>query len=109
MNMDKYFMWNHYERLHNHNKAKHNNTVDHASKLIRGLGSIASETIVTVELFFIPIYHLLFITIYLMGSSQNSNMDFVYLSLIFFLKLSYRDDSGLFYSETTYHIAPFFH
>ena len=27
MNMDKYFMWNHYERLHNHNKAKHNKTV----------------------------------------------------------------------------------
>ena len=27
MNMDKDFMWNHYERLHNHNKAKHNKTV----------------------------------------------------------------------------------
>ena len=27
MNMDKYFMWIHYERLHNHNKAKHNTTV----------------------------------------------------------------------------------
>ena len=27
MNLDKYFMWNHYERLHNHNKAKHNKTV----------------------------------------------------------------------------------
>ena len=27
MNMDKYFMWNHYERLHNHKKAKHNKTV----------------------------------------------------------------------------------
>ena len=27
MNMDKYLMWNHYERLHNHNKAKHNKTV----------------------------------------------------------------------------------
>ena len=27
MNMDKYFMWIHYERLHNHNKAKHNKTV----------------------------------------------------------------------------------
>ena len=27
MNMDKYFMWNHYERLHIHNKAKHNKTV----------------------------------------------------------------------------------
>ena len=26
-NMDKYFMWVHYERLHNHNKAKHNKTV----------------------------------------------------------------------------------
>ena len=25
--MDKYFMWIHYERLHNHNKAKHNKTV----------------------------------------------------------------------------------
>ena len=27
MNMDKYFMWIHYERSHNHNKAKHNKTV----------------------------------------------------------------------------------
>ena len=27
MNMDKYFMWIHYERLHNHNKAKHKKTV----------------------------------------------------------------------------------
>ena len=27
MNMDKYFMWIHYERMHNHNKAKHNKTV----------------------------------------------------------------------------------
>ena len=26
MNMDKYCMWIHYERLHNHNKAKHNKT-----------------------------------------------------------------------------------
>ena len=26
-NMDKYFMWIHYERLHNHNKATHNKTV----------------------------------------------------------------------------------
>ena len=27
LNMDKYFMWIHYERLHNHNKAQHNKTV----------------------------------------------------------------------------------
>ena len=27
MNMDKYFMWIHYERLHNHNNAKHNKTM----------------------------------------------------------------------------------
>ena len=27
MNMDKYIMWIHYERLRNHNKAKHNKTV----------------------------------------------------------------------------------
>ena len=27
MNMDKYFMWIHYERLHNHNKVKQNKTV----------------------------------------------------------------------------------
>ena len=27
MNMDKYFKWIHSERLHNHNKAKHNETV----------------------------------------------------------------------------------
>ena len=27
MNMDKYFMWINYERLHNHTKAKHNKTV----------------------------------------------------------------------------------
>ena len=27
MNMDKHFMWIHYEQLHNHNKAKHNKTM----------------------------------------------------------------------------------
>ena len=27
MNIEKYFMWIHYERLHNHNKAQHNKTV----------------------------------------------------------------------------------
>ena len=27
MNMDKYFMWIHYERLQNHNEVKHNKTV----------------------------------------------------------------------------------
>ena len=27
MNMDEYFIWIHYEWLHNHNKAKHNKTV----------------------------------------------------------------------------------
>ena len=27
MNMDKYFMWIHNQRMHNHNKAKHNKTV----------------------------------------------------------------------------------
>ena len=27
MNMNKYFKWIHYERLHNHSKAKHNKTV----------------------------------------------------------------------------------
>ena len=27
MNMDNYFMWIHYEQLHNHNKAKHKKTV----------------------------------------------------------------------------------
>ena len=27
MNIDKYFIWIHYENLHNHNKAKHNKTV----------------------------------------------------------------------------------
>ena len=27
MNMDKHFMWIHYERLHNHNTTKHNKTV----------------------------------------------------------------------------------
>ena len=31
MNMDKYFMWIHYERLHNHNKAKHNKNRVHIS------------------------------------------------------------------------------
>ena len=27
MNMNAYFMWIHYKRLHNHNKAKHNKTM----------------------------------------------------------------------------------
>ena len=44
MNMDKYFMWIHYERLHNHNKAKHNKTVCiflgiYCISLTRGIGS----------------------------------------------------------------------
>ena len=55
MNMDKYFMWIHYERLHNHNKAKHNKTVciylgiycttaDHASQQRRWSIPISSHT-----------------------------------------------------------------
>ena len=31
MNMDKYFMWILYERLHNHNKAKHSKNCEHIS------------------------------------------------------------------------------
>ena len=31
MNMDKYFIWIHHERLHNHNKAKHNKNRVHIS------------------------------------------------------------------------------
>ena len=42
MNMDKYFMWIHYERLHNHNKAKHNKTVC----IFLGIYCIAFEKIV---------------------------------------------------------------
>ena len=41
MNMDKYFMWIHYERLHNHNKAKHNKTA------CRFLGTYCILSVVT--------------------------------------------------------------
>ena len=41
MNMDKYFMWIHYERLHNHNKAKHNKTVC----IFLGIYCISRETL----------------------------------------------------------------
>ena len=52
MNMDKHFMWIHYERLHNHNKAKHNETVciflgiycnDHRQILLRWWKSVANN------------------------------------------------------------------
>ena len=39
MNMDKYFMWINYERLHNHNKAKHNKTVC----IFLGINCISSQ------------------------------------------------------------------
>ena len=45
MNMDKYFMWIHYERLHNHNKAKHNKTVC----IFLGIYCMLCDTIVVVE------------------------------------------------------------
>ena len=35
MNMDKYFMWIHFERLHNHNKTKHDKNRVHISWDIR--------------------------------------------------------------------------
>ena len=50
MNMDKYFMWIHYERLRNHNKAKHNKTVCiflgiYCTSDIRMIGSLFSFVI----------------------------------------------------------------
>ena len=41
MNMDKYFMWIHYERLHNHNKAKHNKTVC----IFLGIGNVITSVV----------------------------------------------------------------
>ena len=42
MNMDKYFMWIHYERLYNHNKAKHNKIVC----IFLGIYCIQSQTVI---------------------------------------------------------------
>ena len=54
MNMDKYFMWIHYERLHNHNKAKHNKTVC----IFLGIYCISPTIIVDFQIWAIqPIHH----------------------------------------------------
>ena len=56
MNMDKYVMWIHYERLHSHNKAKHNKTVCiflgvycRTWLLISRLANITHRTFITVH------------------------------------------------------------
>ena len=51
MNMDKYFMWIHYERLHNHNKAKHNKTVCIFLGIycMTAQGSIQQQTMTDIE------------------------------------------------------------
>ena len=51
MNMDKYLMWIHYERLHNHNKAKHNKAVC----ILLGIYSIKLRDIRTCDATFITI------------------------------------------------------
>ena len=43
MNMDKYFMWIHYERLHNHNKARHNKTMCIFLRIYCSMSFIASQ------------------------------------------------------------------
>ena len=70
MNMDKYFMYIHYERFHNHNKAKHNKTV------CIFLGIYCSYTL----WFWYKTYRGLFVSC---GSNMNEN-----LSSIAFRKLS---------------------
>ena len=47
MNMDKYFMWIHYERLHNHNKAKHNKTVCIFLGIYCSSHAMGTESIIT--------------------------------------------------------------
>ena len=56
MNMNKYFMWIHYERLHNHNKAKHNKTVC----IFLGIYCIHKVT----ERFFIWLYYMVSVFLY---------------------------------------------
>ena len=50
MNMDKYFVWIHYERLHNHNKAKHNKTVC----IFLGIYCMATPSVKSITNFQIP-------------------------------------------------------
>ena len=50
MNMDKYLMWINYERLHNHNKAKHNKTVC----IFLGIYCIVSSLRLRIYLSFFP-------------------------------------------------------
>ena len=52
MNMDKYFKWIHYERLHNHNKAKHNKTVCIFLGIYCILSNNSSQLTVTVWTYF---------------------------------------------------------
>ena len=56
MNTDKYFMWIHYERLHNHNKAKHNKTVC----IFLGIYCICCSVLVTTS-----------VLIYILGMSSS--------------------------------------
>ena len=60
--MDKYFMWIHYERLHNHNKAKHNKTV------CIFLGIYCSTT-----------FHVLRICVQIHLSMKNDNIIYTYI------------------------------
>ena len=66
MNMDKYFMWINYERLHNHNKAKHNKTM----------------------CIFLGIYCMLFVCLTIVGKSTVQE--------IMFCKLIYMIDYSIF-------------
>ena len=54
MNMDKYFMWIHYKRLHNHNKAKHNKTVCIFLGIYCSYSAIILFRVASVDIFIYP-------------------------------------------------------
>ena len=60
MNMEKYFMWNHYERLHKHDKAKHNKTVC----IFIGIYCTLSGTMFTEWLYLQNIFNVIWKTYY---------------------------------------------
>ena len=57
MNIDKYFIWIHYERLHNHNKAKHNKTVCIFLGIYCRFTHISGDNIFTAFSWFALVWH----------------------------------------------------
>ena len=83
MNMDKYFMWIHYERLHNHNKAKHNKTVCIFVGIYCRLATAVSPTGVSAKSCESPLFsRLIWITRDLMSANRERPLNLISHSLV---------------------------